>query len=52
MLYASETWSMTIEVSTRLRRNENDMIRWICSKRLFDNTNNHNTKASVTTGHA
>ena len=52
MLCASETWPMTIEVLTRLRRNDNAMIRWVCSKRLFDNTNNDNTTGSVTTGHA
>ena len=36
MLYASETWPMTTEVLSRLRRNDNAMIRWICSKKLSD----------------
>ena len=36
LLYASETWPLTNEDLERLRRNDNAMVRWICSKRLAD----------------
>ena len=36
LLYASETWPITVEDINRLRRNDNAMVRWICSKRLAD----------------
>ena len=35
LLYASETWAATQEVS-RLNRNDMMMIRWICSAKLRD----------------
>ena len=36
LLYASETWALKNEDLHRLERNENSMIRWICSVKLCD----------------
>lgn len=36
LLYASETWALKVEDLHRLERNENSMIRWICSVKLSD----------------
>ena len=36
LLYASETWALKIEDLHRLERNENSMIRWICSVKLSE----------------
>ena len=36
LLYASETWAMRVEDLHRLERNENSMIRWMCSVKLSD----------------
>ena len=36
LLHASETWPMTSEEITRIVRNDNSMVRWICSKKLSD----------------
>ena len=36
MLHASQTWPVTVEGVSRLIRNDNTMIRWICSTKLAD----------------
>ena len=36
MLHASETWAVTTEDCNRLVRNDNAMLRWICSSRLSE----------------
>ena len=36
LLYASETWPLKIEDTYCLERNENTIIRWICSVKLSD----------------
>ena len=36
LLHASVTWALTKEDSNRLIRNDNAMIRWICSTRVID----------------
>ena len=36
LLHASVTWVLTKEDSNRLIRNNNSMIRWICSTRVID----------------
>ena len=36
MLHASETWAPTADDMRRLSRNDNAMVRWICSTRLSD----------------
>ena len=41
LLYGSETWPLTSEDLSRLTRNDNSMVRWICSARLADR---HRTK--------
>ena len=36
LLYASETWAVTADDCNRIVRNDNAMVRWICSSRLTD----------------
>ena len=36
MLHASTTWAVTVDDCNRLIRNDNAMIRWICSTRLSE----------------
>ena len=36
LLHASVTWAVTSDDCNRLVRNDNAMIRWICSSRLTD----------------
>ena len=36
LLHASETWPLTTDDMTRLLRNDNSMVRWICGKKLRD----------------
>ena len=36
MLHAAETWAMKVDTLNRLRRNDCDMIRWICNVRAKD----------------
>ena len=36
MLHGSSTWAVTVEDCSRLVRNDNAMVRWICSARLAD----------------
>ena len=36
LLYASETWAVKTEDTNRLERNDNAMIRWICSTKLSE----------------
>ena len=36
LLHASVTWALTSEDCNRLVRNDNAMVRWICSSRLVD----------------
>jgi hypothetical protein len=36
LLYGSETWPLNSEDTTRLARNDNSMVRWVCSARLAD----------------
>jgi hypothetical protein len=36
LLYGSETWPLTTEDTNRLIRNDNSMIRWICSVKLAE----------------
>lgn len=38
LLYASETWAVTTSDVSRLQRNFNSMIRWICGVTLLDHT--------------
>ena len=38
LLHASETWAPTVGVMQRLQRNDQFMIRWICSTRSHDRT--------------
>ena len=37
LLSASETWAVKIDYIHRLVRNENAMVRWICSSKLCEN---------------
>ena len=36
MVYGSETWAMTVELSNRLERTEMRMVRWMCGVSLRD----------------
>ena len=36
LLYASETWALKTDDVHRIKRNDNMMIRWICSAKLAD----------------
>jgi len=36
MLYGSETWVMKKENETKILRNENQMMRWLCRVKLMD----------------
>ena len=36
LLYGSQTWPLTNEDCNRLTRNDNSMVRWICSAKLAD----------------
>ena len=36
LLYASETWAVEVDDIHRLVRNDNAMVRWICSAKLFE----------------
>ena len=36
MIYGSETWAMTMEISNRLERTEKQMVRWMCGVQLRD----------------
>ena len=36
MIFGSETWAMTMEISNRLQRTEKQMVRWICGVQLSD----------------
>ena len=36
MLHGSPTWAVTVDDCSRLVRNDNAMVRWICSTRLAD----------------
>ena len=38
LLYASETWAITTSDVSRLQRNFNSMLRWICGVSLADHT--------------
>ena len=36
MLYGSETWVMKKDIESKIIRNENQMLRWICGVKLLD----------------
>ena len=47
MVYGSETWAMTVELSNRLERTEMRMVRWICGVSLRDRVPSEKLRATM-----